>query len=117
MNAKPSKQVLIEHIDEFNAPADSLEPDAARMNIETKLGRALTPVALAPAFRARLRDGLMMAAQHQQVHEMLTAKRADPTWGWVIGAAALGSAAGVIAIMLRSRTQTPKTGVHAQSQN
>jgi hypothetical protein len=117
MSTEPGKQVLAEHTDEFNAPADPLEEDATLLNMETKLGGALTPVALAPAFRARLRDGLTMAAQHQPVHEILTAKRADPTWGWVIGAAALGSAAGVIAVVLRSRTQTPKTGVPAQMQN
>lgn len=117
MGAEQGKIVLAEKTDDLNTRRDPLEQDAALMKIEASIERALTPVALAPAFRARLRDGLMMAAQHQQVHHALTAKRAEPTWGWIIGAAALGSAAGVIAVVLRLRAQSPKTGVPAQVQN
>ncbi len=117
MNAEQGKNVLAENADASNALPDPLEPDAALVDVAARVERALPAVQPAPAFRARLRDGLTMAAQHQQVHEMLTAKRTEPTWGWIIGAAALGSAAGVIAVVLRSRTQAPKTSVPAPMQN
>ncbi len=117
MNAEQGENVLADNADEFDARRDSIDHDAALMDIAARFERALPPVQPAPAFRARLRDGLTMAAQHRQVHQMLTAKRTEPTWGWIIGAAALGSAAGVIAVVLRSRTQTPKTSVSAPMQN
>lgn len=117
MNAGHEKNILAENANGFNALSDPIGQDSALMDIAARVERALLPVQPAPAFRARLHDGLTMAAQHRQVHQMLTAKRNEPTWGWIIGAAALGSAAGVIAVVLRSRTQTPKTSVPAQMQN
>ncbi len=73
-------------------------------DIEARLARALKPVAPAPAFRARLREGLRLAARPQQTTPALAyAKRNEGPWGWLVGAAALGSAAGLIAVMLRAR--------------
>lgn len=78
----------------------------ALMQTATRAKRALVPVAIAPAFRARLRDGLTMAAQHKESQNILLGRR-EPVWGWVIGAAALGSAAGLIAIAWHAR-HTPR---------
>jgi hypothetical protein len=78
---------------------------ASLMNIAECAERTLMPIAPAPAFRARLRAGLMMAAHHQQVHHVLVAQRTESQWGWLLGAAALGSAAGLIAMVLHARAQ------------
>lgn len=87
----------------------------ALFSIAERAKRALEPVAPASAFRARLRDGLMLAAHHQQTHRVLTEKRDEPAWGWLIGAAAIGSAAGIIAFVLRLRAQShrlaPSAGI------
>jgi hypothetical protein len=69
---------------------------------------ALTRVTPQPAFRARLHDGLMMAAHHEQTHRLLLEKPMDSNWGWLIGAAAIGSAAGIMAFMLRLRSQNQR---------
>jgi len=101
------------------APVDASagEEVAGLIDIAARVERTLKPVPPAPVFRARLRDGLMMAAHHQQAHQLPAGKRSEPSmtprpprgaWGWLIGAAALGSAAGVIAVVLRSRAQPPK---------
>ncbi|MDE3088141.1 MAG: hypothetical protein KGJ80_01990 [Chloroflexota bacterium] len=89
--------------------------------VVVRAARTLRPLQPAPAFRARLRDNLMLAAHHQQAHRLLvlesraakTLLPAKGNWGWVIGAAALGSAAGLIAVLLRTRVQTKP---HAQPQ-
>jgi len=78
----------------------------ALMQTATRTKHALTPVTFAPAFRARLHDGLTMAAQHKESQNILLGRR-EPVWGWVIGAAALGSAAGLIAMAWRAR-HTPR---------
>ncbi|MCL4396213.1 MAG: hypothetical protein M1482_15660 [Chloroflexi bacterium] len=78
--------------------------------------QVLVPVSPAPAFRARLHDGLVLAAHHQEAQRMLQRPRSEPPWGWLIGAAALGSAAGLVAIALRSRGQPAKSGVGPQPQ-
>jgi hypothetical protein len=72
-------------------------------DITARTQRALTPVAPAPEFRARLRDGLRMAAYHREMHALLVRQRAETPWGLLVGAAALGSAAGLVAILLRAR--------------
>ena len=81
---------------EARAELKALEQTAARAK------RALVPVAIPPEFRARLQDGLTLAARHQESQNIMLG-RSDPAWGWVIGAAALGSAAGLIAIAWRAR--------------
>jgi len=84
------------------------------MEVTARIEQTLRPVPPAPAFRARLRDGLLMAAHHQQAHRLLSGARNEPPWGWLIGAAALGSAAGVIAVVLRSRAQVHKDSAQPQ---
>jgi hypothetical protein len=75
---------------------------ASLLDVAKRAKRALYPVTPTPEFRARLHDGLRMAAHHHQAQVLLIRTRTQPRWGWLIGAAALGSAAG-LAIMLRSR--------------
>ena len=94
-------------------PAERAEL-AALMNLAARLKRALAPVLPSAAFRARLRDGLTLAAHHQATHRVLIAERDGSRrgawqWSWLIGAAAIGSAAGVIAVLLRRR-QSRKVG-------
>jgi hypothetical protein len=71
--------------------------------LEAQLERALLPVTPSPEFRARLRYGLRMAAYHREMHQLLVRERAEMPWGWLVGAAALGSAAGLLTIFLRMR--------------
>jgi len=56
-----------------------------------------------------------MAARLHQAHSPSTIRRGEPAWGWLIGVAALGSAAGVIAIVLRTRAATHKTPAHLRN--
>lgn len=96
------------------APSHPSNPraDSADLNaLATQTQRALTPVAPTPEFRARLRDGLRMAAYHREMHALLVRQRAETPWGLLVGAAALGSAAGLLAILLRARQ-----GAHAVEQ-
>lgn len=89
------------------------------LDVAARVKRTLKPVSPAPAFRARLHDGLMLAANHQQAHRILVARHEEPQWGWLLGAAALGSAAGLIALVLRARagrSQSPAEAVAIQSQ-
>jgi len=65
--------------------------------------RALTPVTPSTQFRARLREGLRMAAYHRETRNLLVRQRTETPWGLLVSAAALGSAAGVVAILLRLR--------------
>ena len=79
------------------------------LTVAEKVKRALVPVEPAPAFRRRLRKGLLAAA-----HQRLARQPADrglalgSRRGILIGAAALGSAVsvvGVIAYLVRSRAK------------
>ncbi len=82
------------------------------MEVASRLKQTLKPVEPAPAFRARLHDGLMLAAHHQQAQRIYVEKRGEPQWGWLLGAAA---AAGIIAVVWRSRTQAhPATIAEAE---
>ncbi len=97
---------------------------ASLLAVAARVKRALPPMRMTPAFRARVRGGLALAWQHRQAQRLLSIQPgASPrvplrgNWGWLIGAAALGSAAGVIAVVLRSRAQTHKTAASAQIQN
>ncbi len=99
-------------------PAERAELSAL-MALAARLKRALAPVLPSPAFRARLRDGLNLAAHHRALAQLLAGDSASarapgagtptesrrnlPQWSWLIGAAALGSAAGLIAVVLRLR--------------
>jgi hypothetical protein len=98
--------------DVFAARGEEIDQDAeteSLMELAARVEQTLRPVSPEPAFRARLRDGLALAAHHQQAHRMLVVRRSEPPWGWLIGAAAIGSAAGLIAVLLRSRAHSPKT--------
>lgn len=95
---------------------------ASLLNVAARIQRALKPVAPASAFRARLRDGLLMAAHHRgglghrQTHRVLVERQSEPQWGWLLGAAALGSAAGLLAVVLHSRAQEHKAAVQPPAQ-
>jgi len=95
-------------VDPLNNTAEAL------FNIAERAKRALVPVSSSSAFRARLRDGLMLAAHHQQAHRVMIEKRGEPTWGWLIGAATIGSAAGIIAFVLRLRIHKQKVATEIQ---
>lgn len=81
---------------------------AALLSIAARARRTLKPVSPPPAFRARLHDNLMAALLQRKEPRVPAARRSDGRWGWVLGAAALGSAAGLVVVALRSRTQTQK---------
>jgi hypothetical protein len=96
---------------------DRSEEPAPLQGVADRVRYTLQPVSPDHAFRARLRDSLAMAARHQQAQRLMAVKRGEPGWGWLLGAAALGSAAGVLAVMWRSRGQTHKTAAPAQVRN
>ncbi|MCX7838492.1 MAG: hypothetical protein N2559_03420 [Anaerolineae bacterium] len=84
--------------------------------LEAQLERALVPVTPSTEFRARLRDNLRMAAYHREMHQLLVRERAEMPWGWFVGAAALGSAAGLLTIFLRMRhTRLGALGIVAEN--
>src|SRR5512146_2914406 len=113
-------EILAAHADQLNrnqvVPTDAVlavsprerEELASLMDVAARLKQTLKPIAPAPAFRARLHDGLMLAAHHQQAQRIYVEKRGEPQWGWLLGAAA---AAGIIAVVWRSRTQAHPTPV------
>lgn len=81
-------------------------PDLDTQNVralEARLERVLVPLTPTSEFRTRLRDNLRMAAYHREMHQLLVSPRAEMPWGWLVGAAALGSAAGLLTIFLRLR--------------
>jgi hypothetical protein len=80
-----------------------LETPAPLGDIAERAKRTLRPIAPAPEFRTRLREGLQIAARHQQAQRIMIRPTSQQHWGWLIGAAALGSAAGLAAILMRSR--------------
>jgi hypothetical protein len=71
-------------------------------SLSTQVARVLQPVPAPTEFRARLREGLTLAARHKEARTISIESR-PAAWGWVVGAAALGSAAGLIAMMWRAR--------------
>ncbi len=116
MSIDLTSEILAAHADQLNsgAPVDTPAflasypdgPDdlAPLLDVAMRVKRALAPVRVEPAFRARLHDGLLLAAHHQRAGKILVEKRGEPQWGWLLGAAAIGSAAGLLAVVLRSRT-------------
>jgi len=76
------------------------------LGLESNVQRALKRVPAPPVFRERLRDGLVMAAHHQQTHHALgyaRPKRNNFRWIWLACAVAIGTALGFIAIRLHAR--------------
>jgi hypothetical protein len=125
MSVKRVEEILAAHADALvtegaAGPALDEIPDQpaeakALMEIAERTQHALQPIPPPPVFRAQLHNGLRMAARLHQAHSPSTSRRGEPAWGWLIGAAALGSAAGVIAIVLRSRAAPHKTPEHLQN--
>ncbi len=110
-------ELLTAHADELNSggqarkegylaafPGEPGELESL-LDVAARVKRVLKPVKPEPAFRARLRNGLLLAAHHQQAQRILVEKRGEPQWGWLLGAAAIGSAAGLIAVVWRSRSE------------
>jgi hypothetical protein len=128
MSSDPVAEVLAVHADELNSgktveTAQFLEayPERAKelvplLDLAVQLKRTLKPVQAPPAFRARLHDGLLMAAHHQATHRILVDQQEEVQWGWLLGAAALGSAAGLIAFVLRSRAQSCRAVMQARAE-
>ena len=93
MRMDRNTQRLVTPASQPNAREDS----AGMHGLVLRLGHAVKPVAPAPEFRARLRDGLRMAAYHREARNLLVQPRTETPWGLLVGAAALGSAAGLLA--------------------
>ncbi len=129
MSIDLTSEILAIHADELNKGEpvatdaflaqfpDRREELAPLLEVAARVKRALKPVRPEPAFRSRLHDGLIMVASHQQAHRILIARHDEPQWGWLLGAAAIGSAAGIIALVLRARAgrvQAPAIAAAAQ---
>lgn len=128
MSIDLTTEILAAHADELNRNRafdkeaflaaypdrrDELDP---LLEVAARIKRTLQPVEPAPAFRERLHTGLIMAANHQQAHKILVEKRDDTQWGWLLGAAALGSAAGILALVWRARSHEHKVSALAQAE-
>ncbi len=129
MSIDLTSEILAIHADQLNkgepvatevflAPfPDRRDELAPLLDVAARVKRTLKPVKPATAFRSRLHDGLIMAASHQQAHRILIARHDEPQWGWLLGAAAIGSAAGLIALVLRARAgraQSPAVAAELQ---
>lgn len=114
MSAQNVTEILAAHADQLNRGENvdtrsflarlsgKRDEVAPLMTMATQLKDALKPTLIAPQFRANLHDELVMAARHRASQRFLIERR-DSTWGWLLGAAALGSAAGLIAVALRAK--------------
>ena len=74
--------------------------------VENNVQRVLKPVAAPSAFREHLRDGLMMAAHHQQAYESAGTIQLESngvTWLWFFIAMVFGAALSIIVLKLRMR--------------
>jgi hypothetical protein len=120
MSVDLSTEILSAHADQLNK-GKPVDPDAflaafpgqqdelvPLLSVAARVKHTLTPVTPDPAFRKRLHNGLLMAAHHQAARKILIEKRGEPQWGWLLGAAAIGSAAGILAMVWRSRSQDHK---------
>jgi hypothetical protein len=114
MSAQSVTEILAAHADHLNR-GENVEPQsllagfsgqrgevATLMTVAAQLKSVLTPTLIAPRFRVELHDELVMAARHRASQKFLIELR-EPAWGWLIGAAAIGSAAGLIAFALRAK--------------
>jgi hypothetical protein len=117
MSVDPIAEILAAHADQLNS-GEPVRKDVllaalpgrheeieSLLDVAARAKRALKPVHPSPSFRRRLHNGLLMAAHYRQGHQIFIEKRGEPQWGWLLGAAALGSAAGLIAVVWRSRAQ------------
>jgi hypothetical protein len=114
MDKQSVTEILARHADQLNSGkklesgilpttiAVNQDEVASLLAIATRLKGALKPVSIPARFRTHLRDELEMAAQHRTSQKFLIEQH-DSAWGWLIGAAALGSAAGLIAFAIRSK--------------
>lgn len=76
------------------------------LGVESYVQRALLRVPPPPAFREHLRDGLMLAAQHQQTHHALgyaRPRRNNLAWLWMTVAMTIGITLGFIVMRQRVR--------------
>ncbi len=115
MSSQTITELLARHADKLNRQEKINADDfltampgqrselAALLDVASRLKRTLRPHAPAREFRMRLRNGLLLAAHHRDAHQLLVHKPTGSSWNWLVRAAALGSAAGVIALILRSR--------------
>ncbi len=91
----------------MNAKSSAAQINEQKLGaVEVNVQRILKPVAAPLAFRKRLHGGLIMAAQHQQMHPSqiyFQSPSTDTAWLWFIGAVILGVGLGFIAIRLRVR--------------
>jgi hypothetical protein len=74
--------------------------------VEVNVQRVLKPVVAPSEFRKRLRGGLIVAAQHQQMNPSqihFQSPTADTAWLWFIGAVLIGAGLGFIVVRLRAR--------------
>jgi hypothetical protein len=125
MSIDLTSEILAAHADELNRDAafdkeaflasypdkrDELDP---LLDVAARVKRSLQPVRTPVAFRQRLHNGLILAANHQQAHKILVDKREEPQWGWLLGAAALTSAAGILALVWRVRSHEQKVSTLA----
>ena len=106
MSTDLSSEILAAHAEQLNrgepvetdaflAPfPDRRDELAPLLDVAARVKRTLKPVKPAPRFRARLHDGLMLAAHHQQAQQILIARRDEPQWNWLLGAAALAQPPG-----------------------
>lgn len=86
-----------------NPSAQPFDDSANGDRLAAQAKRALTPVTPSAQFRARLREGLRLAASYRETRDLVVRQRAETAWGWLVSAAAIGSAAGLVAVLLRAR--------------
>ncbi len=115
MSSQTITELLAKHADKLNrqerinvddflaAFPEQRHELAALLDLASRLKRTLRPLKPGREFRMRLRNGLLLAAHHRDTHQLLVSKPTGSSWGWLVRAAALGSAAGLIALILRSR--------------
>jgi hypothetical protein len=128
MSIDLTSEILAAHADQLNLN-QALDKDAfltafpgkreeldPLLDVAARVKRTLKPVQPSPAFRERLHNGLMMAANYQQAHKILVERRDEPQWGWLLGAAALGSAAGILALVWRARTHEHRATALAEAE-
>jgi hypothetical protein len=109
MRAKKVSDILADYADELNA--DEVPPEAylavhpeergdwaPLLDIAARAKQTLEPVSPPPEFRARLRAGLLTAAQRRAFGDLQIRQRSALPWGWLIGAVALG---GLLVLVLR----------------
>lgn len=99
------------NVDEFVSRAPAVANELrVLLQLAEKLQRALVPLAPTRIFRDRLREGLLLAANHRRIGNVIQIANPRPWRYWWVGAAALGSAVaagGIIAWVVRTRHRSP----------